>query len=333
MKTLLAFILFFSISVNAQELFPLNEAASTVPKGVIGVRIFGESFKEINTQRNMGAIRLMYGLTPKLSIYLSTATSNHHGNHLPSNLITHTHIGNQTYYFAQSTTKGVVYPYRFNGFYFFAKYRFLTIDGEKKHLRIAAYGEYSNVKQAHDEAEPNLLDDTKGYGGGLIITMLKNRFAASLTTGVIIPGSYEETVPVGNGSILYNTTKINYGRAVKYNLSFGYLLYPKNYENYSQNNWNIYLEFIGKSYEAATVFQNGQQLDVESLGLKAGNYMEVHPGIQKIINSNLRIDASVGFNMINKSYTRFYPMYMLGIQRYFFQNNKSKKMTALKQQH
>ncbi len=325
MKFFLNLLLLFSLSAKAQELFPHNEPASTVPKGVIGVRVFGESYKEITTQRNMAAIRVMYGLTPKLTVAISVSESNHHGKHLPANLVTHSHIGNQTIYYTQTIPKGTVNPYRFNGFYFFAKYRFLTIDGEKKHFRMAAYAEGSNIKQAHDEAEPNLLDDTKGYGGGLIVTCLKNKFAASLTTGVIIPKSYQETVPVGNGSILYTTTKINYGSAVKYNLSFGYLLYPKKYTDYNQNNWNIYLEFIGKSYQAATVFKDGEKLEVQTLGLKAGNYLEIHPGIQKIINSNFRIDASIGFNLVGTTYTHFYPLYMVGIQRYFYTNKNRKK--------
>lgn len=321
---------FLSASLYSQELFIHNEPASSIPKGVFGVRIFGESYKEIGSRRNMGAIRLMYGLTPKLSIALSTSVSNHHGRNLPTNLITHTHLGSQTFYYTQNIPRGTIYPYRYNGIYFFSKYRFLTIDGQNKHLRMAAYAECSNVKQAHDEAEPNLLDDTKGVGVGLIITCLKNRFAASLTTGFIIPGSYQETVPAGIGSPLYTTTNINYGRAIKYNLSFGYLVFPKQYTDYTQDNWNVYLELIGKSYEAAKVVMDGQPLDIKSVGLMAGNYVEVHPGLQWIINSNLRIDLSVGFNMINRSYTRFYPLYMVGIQRYFFKNSTHTKMAMMK---
>lgn len=173
MKTCLTILLFISFSAKGQELFPHSEPASTIPKGVIGIRVFGESFKEINTQRNMGAVRIMYGLTPKLSIYISASASNHHGKNLPANLVTHTHIGNQHIYFAQNIQKGLAYPYLFNGFNFFAKYRFLSIDGEKKHFRMATYGEFSNVQQAHDEAEPDLLEDTKGYGAGLMNNLFK----------------------------------------------------------------------------------------------------------------------------------------------------------------
>lgn len=319
MKSWLYTLILISIPLlsRGQELFLHNESASTVPKGVLGVRIFGHSFSEINTQRNMLAIRLMYGVTPKLSVYLTATGSNHHGKYLPKDLVTHKHIGKQTIYFMQPVQKGARYPFLFNGLHAYGKYRFLTVDGQKKHFRMALYGEWSNVRNAHDETEPNLLDDTNGYGGGLITSYLKNRFAISLTSGVILPGMYEETVPHQN-EVELTHTEIHYGRAMLYNLSLGYLLYPKEYKHYYQTNWNVYLEINGKAYEGARVFQDGNKLEVESPALKAAHYVEVHPGIQKIINSNLRIDLSVGFNMINRSYARFYPLYMIGVQRYFF---------------
>jgi hypothetical protein len=321
------FIILFHYHLHAQELFPNTEPASNVPKGVLGVKAFGEMHQEVSLWRNIGALRLMYGLTPKLTVMVTVSTSNHHGDSLPYNLATHTHIGNQTIYYTQNIQRGLVYPYLFNGVDCYAKYRFFTADGQHTHLRMAVYGEWSNVNVAHDETEPTLLDDTKGYAGGLIITHLKNRFATSLTSGVIIPGIYKETENLSHwtGVNELTTTKIQYGRALQYNLSFGYLLYPKKYENYNQNNWNIYLEFIGKSSETAKIWQNGEQLEVRTPLLTANTYVEVRPGIQKIINSNLRIDFSMGFNLINRSYVNFYPLYMVAVQKYFYPKKKQKK--------
>jgi len=322
----------FHYQLNAQELFPTTEPASNVPKGVLGVRAFGEAHREVNVWRSLGALRLMYGLTPKLTVMVTASASNHHGDSLPYNLITHTHLANGTaVYYTQNIQRGLVYPYRFNGIYCYAKYRFFTADGQNKHLRMAVYGEWSSVNVAHDEAEPTLLDDTKGVGGGLIITYFKNRFATSLTSGVIIPGRYEETEDLSHWTGLngLTITKIQYGRALQYNLSFGYLLFPKKYKDYNQTNWNIYLEFIGKSYETAKIWSifNGQteQLAVKTPLLMANNYVEVRPGIQKIIDSNLRIDFSIGFNLIKRSYVNYYPMYLVGIQRYFYPNKKTKR--------
>ena len=315
-------------TIISQELFPLNEPASNVPKGVLGVRAFDDTYKEVKQIRNMSAIRLMYGITPKLSVMATVSVSNHHDRNFPIGLASHTHNANGTtgVFSTGNFQRGLVYPYLYTGIYLYAKYRFITIDGDHRHFRMAVYGEWSNVNVAHDETEPDLLDDTKGYGGGLIATYLIKHLAVSLTSGVIIPGKYHGFSPdtVGGGGAPMVPTEISYGRAIKYNLSFGYLLYPRAYENYNQGNWNIYLEFMGKSYETAKIIQYGiKDVPIQTPLLQAGNYVDICPGLQYIYKSNLRVDFSVEFPMINKSYAHFYPVYMLGIQRYFyFKKNK-----------
>ena len=145
-----------------------------------------------------------------------------------------------------------------------------------------------------------------------------------MTTGFTIPGDYSEGISLFSGSTATTKTTIEYGRSFEYNLSFGYLVYPKKYSSYEQANWNIYLEFNGKSYETAVVSQNGSNLEVQTEGLKNGYYVEIHPGIQKVISSNLRIDLSAGTNILNTSYTKFYPIFMVSIQRYFYSLKKLK---------
>lgn len=324
---MLAFVL--SLTSKAQELFPHNEPASNLPKGVIGMRPFYKTYPEVDLMRRMYALRIMYGLLPKLTVMGTISITNHHGKDLPPNLVTHTHVGNQTIYSTNNFQRGVVYPYLFSGVYLYAKYRFLTYDRKNEHLRMALYADWSNVGVAHDEAEPNLMDDTKGYGGGLIATYLKNHFAASFTGGFIVPKYYEGYSPdIGGPKV---PTKIEYGRAALYNLSLGYLLYPKKYSDYNQTNINLYVEFIGKSYEAAKVTQYGYiNVPIQTPILEKGNYVEVHPSVQVIFDSNLRIDLGMGFPLINRSYTRFYPVYYVGIQRYFFPMSKKIKMKRFK---
>ncbi|MBK9523633.1 MAG: hypothetical protein IPQ03_14960 [Bacteroidetes bacterium] len=317
MKVFGFLIILCSFGANAQELFPHNEPASSIPKNVIGIRTFGDSYNENGTQRNLAALRLMYGLTPRVSMMATGTFSNHHSKYLPSSLITHTHTSTgNTNYQTGSFPRGLKYPYRFNGVYFYGKYRFLTEDGKNTHYRMAAYAEYSFISAAHDETEPNLLDDTKGCGFGLIATYLKKHFAVSITSGLILPGKYSEITPDFYGGELH--TILQYGRALKYNLSFGYLIYPSEYSSYSETNINVYLEFMGKSYQTAKVIQNDIDIKPQTELLLGSHYVEFHPGIQAIINSNMRIDFSVGVPIINKSFTRFYPVYMIGIQRYFF---------------
>ncbi|HVA98281.1 MAG TPA: hypothetical protein VNG53_05250 [Bacteroidia bacterium] len=332
MKYFILILSFFFLShtIGAQELFPLNESASTVPKGVFGVRTIGETYNEVGVWRKMLALRLMYGLTPKLTIEATASITNHHNTELPSNLVTHTHYGNNTSYFTSAIPRGLTYPYIFGkGVDFYAKYRLLSLDGQNEHFRVALNGEYSFVNVAHDETEPNLLDDTKGWSGGLIVTWLKNKFAVSLNAAAIFPGSYSETDYTPVYTVHYNTYQVMYGNALQYDLSFGYLLYPREYTDYQESNWNIYVEFQGKSYNTAQVIQDGVTIAVETDALKAGYYVNFCPGIQKIYNSNLRIDFSMGFQMINRSYVYFYPIYTVGIQRYFFPRTHSKVNSLL----
>lgn len=315
-------LIFSCILINysfAQELFIQNEPASNVPQGVLGLREFNESYKEVNLYRNLFGLKLMYGLFPKLTIIGTVTVSNHHGKNFPENLVSHVHNGNQTIYSTGNFQRGVIYPYLLGGVHLYAKYRFLTKDNQNQHLRMATYGEFSFIRVAHDEAEPDLVDDTKGFGAGLITTYLKNHFAISVTTGIIVPGSYNGFSPDGAGRDLV-PTKIEYGKAINYNLSFGYLLLPLHYKNYKQTNLNLYAEFIGKAHQQAKVFQYGgiASVPIQTPLLKGNNYIEIYPGIQAIFNSNLRIDFSIGIPFVNKSYAHFYPIYTLAIQRYFY---------------
>lgn len=317
------YILALAFHSHGQELFILNEPASSVPKGVIGIRAFSQNYKEYNTSRSLDALRIMYGATAKLSVMATASVSNHHDRKLPKDLINHTHVGNQTNYYTAAIKRGVHYPYLFNGIYLFAKYRFLTRDDQNKHFRLSAYADWSNVAVPHDEAEPNLMDDTGGYGLGLISTWLKNRLAISLTTGFIKPNAYHEIQPDFTGGPDLPTT-IQYGNAIKYNLSLGYRLYPRKYEGYEQVNWNVYVEFIGKSYEAAAVIQNGTTIQAKTSALKSGSYVEIYPGIQRIINSNTRLEFCYGFELIGYTYVHFTPVWTVAIQRYFYNTSKKK---------
>jgi hypothetical protein len=326
--SLLGITLLISGSVFCQELFILNEPASSVPKNVFGARAFTQNYKEYKVNRSLNVLRLMYGVTPKLSLMIDGSISNHHDRRLPKDLINHSHLGNQTTYFTQPIKRGVKYPTLFNGIHAFAKYRFVTKDDKNKHFRMSAYGEWSNVRTAHDEAEPNLMDDTGGYGAGLISTWLKDRVAVSLTTGFIDPTmTYSEYQRDETGGPDLFTT-IKYGSAVRYNLSFGYRLYPKKYEaSYEQVNWNVYVEFIGKSYQAADVVQGGVDISARTASLKSGSYMEIYPGIQRIVNSNTRIELSYGFNLLGFTYVHFTPIWTLAVQRYFYPRIKKERKT------
>ena len=324
-------LFFLMQSAFGQELFPTTEPASNVPKGAAGIRLFGEGYPEGGLVSIIG-LRLMSGPTPRLSVYATVTVSDYHEKTLPFDFITHDHSGTKVSGGANTPQTGVLYPYVFNSADFYAKYRFISVDGENTHFRMAIYGEGSYVAVPSHEAEPDLLIHTSGYGAGLIGTYLFHHFAVSLTTGFIIPSDYRGDALDKYGGI-YPTT-IVYGRAVNYDLSFGYLLFPKNYKDYQQANWNVYCEFIGKSYGAANVTQldgppssilpNPEVIKVSNTTpiLRAGNYVDVNPGLQCIMNSTYRIEVSVELPLINRSYDHLYPLLQLGMQRYFFPARK-----------
>src|SRR4051812_15463877 len=128
-------ILFYCLfnQLNSQELFLLNEPASTIPKGVLGLRQFNETYKDQTIYRNMACLRFMYGLLPKLTVMATVGVNNHHGKIFPDNLVSHTHTGGQTVYTTGNFERGVQYPYQATGVYAFAKYRFFTRDAQNQH--------------------------------------------------------------------------------------------------------------------------------------------------------------------------------------------------------
>lgn len=315
----------FCNTISAQELFPNTESASTLPKGVPGIRIIGETYNENGLERNAVSLRAMYGITSHWSVWVQGGISNHHDSILPPNLVTHIHQGAQTIYYTGTKQYGKPYKYRLSGIHLYTKYRIYSHDGPQTHLRVALFGEYSTVYGPHDEAEPN-LDDNGGYAGGMIITRLQRRLALSISSGFIQPKAYTETINHG-GSFAYipQTTRIQYGQAITYSLSAGYRIYPQQYTSYAQDNYNLYIELIGKSYTAAKVVQNGMPIEVRANSLKASHYLDGTIGVQRVINSNTRIDLTAAFPLINRSYAHFYPMFTLGLQTYFYRKDSFKK--------
>jgi len=302
----------------SQELFISTEPASTMPKGVFGYRIFGNSYSEQGTQRNMLATRVQYGLTATTTLKLTASFANHHGKILPPDLINHSHNGSQTVYGVQNIKRGVTYPYLFNGLNLMLKQRIYSWDDQKRHFRVAAMATYSNVKSAHDEAEANLLHDTKGWSLALSTTYLHKRFAVSTEIGYVKPGVYKEQSTVGEFFPEERSIEMHYGAMWSGNLALGYLLYPKTYSSYAQSNWNVYAEFLFRKYDAVHIIYNGQEVEDTNQSTSAGFYVDIQPGVQKIINSTARVELSVAFPLIRKSFSHFYPVYNLAYQRFIF---------------
>lgn len=311
MKTRFLIAFFFSSFVvsQAQELFPHVDPASNIPKGVFGIRVFNEGYNEVNQFKTLQNVRFMLGLTSKWMLTQSFNFSNHHVRTFPSDFISNDgNIGHHTH----GVKKGNKYPYQLSNLTFNVRYRFLSIDSDKEHLRMAAYLEMATGNEAHDEAEPSLMGDNSGVAFGVIATKLRKRFAISGALGGILPQKYYFQE---NDSSM----NVDYGNALTYSLSMGLLCLPLKYRDYKQTNVNVYAEFIGKAYQGVFIQNNGKEISVAGVpALEKGNYVEFRPAVQFIFNSNFRMDFSMGLPFIGRSYVRTSPVYFFTLQRYFY---------------
>jgi len=310
---ILLFLFFISNHSKSQELFPNTEPASTMPKNVFGYRLITEMYKDLNNRsRYFTGLRLMYGLTKKITIMSMIGASNHHLKKIPPNF---------TNYMVNHHSAG--YPnftYQLEGFHTYIKYRFVNFDGDKKHFRIAGYAEGTKSFAAHTEGESNLMTDNTGYGGGLIFTYLYNRFATSVTWGFI------NTLPYTEYSI-YRDIKFKSGDLKQYNISFGYRIYPKKYDSYKNININLYTEFMNRDYNSAEIYYDNIPYDYEFLkplapytynGLIAKKYSEMRNSIQFIFDSSTRLDVGFAIPVYNRSYLHDYPLIFINVQKYIF---------------
>lgn len=300
-----------------QELFPATEPASSMPKGVLGVRLMYETYKELPSQRTRywDAVRLMYGATGKLTLMLTGSASNHHLKKFPADL--------RNYFINHHQVSYKPNPFLFEGLNFNARYRWLSIDEQNKHLRLAFYGEAAKSFVPHDEAEP-MLGDNSGFGGGIIATKLHHKFALSVTCGYTYALPYIDK----EQEIRFET-----GKGWHYNISLGYRLFPLKYSSYQNVNVNLYVEFINKTYDKARLTVKGEMHDFEVYkdfdpviykSLIENQYSEIRPSIQFIFNSNERIDIGIAQPFYGKSYLHFYPMFFFNLQKYIFSKGKAR---------
>ncbi len=313
-----------SNSVFGQELFPHAEPASTLPKGVSGIRFFYERYKEETSNRLKDSyhLRYMYGITSRWTAMATLGISNHHYSKFPTDLL--------PYFFNHHLRAYPPAGYGIEGINLYSKYRFFSLDKYHQHLRLAVFAEGCKSFVAHDDAEPTLMTDNSGYGGGLISTYLLGRFATSVTLGFIHPLLYKQSdIDV----------RFQSGDATYMEISTGYRIWPLTYQSYSDLNINLYAEFMFKQYGAAYVEQHGKQIDFATyaqfspytyMTLKSNAYIAGMFAVQFISNSNTRVDIGVTLAFKDRSYNYWAPMFTMQYQTYLYKNKKNKKTKPLK---
>lgn len=250
---------------HGQELFVTTEPASNMAAGSIGLRWNTRLFHmEHNGRYNSLRIEpeMMVGINKNIMVHAAGYASSMFQKQL-----------------------------KWEGASIYGKYRFLSQDEIHAHFRMAAFAKFSVSRnpQYLVTTEQHLLPD--GNGGyvihqqelhlpdneidpdgnssaiatGLIATKLKDRMAFSATGGY--------TRRLDNSGYFVEAYQPRH--AITWSTSAGWLLLPKNYTDYRQTNFNIYLEALGQYHPD-----------------KQSYYLDVAPAVQFIFNSIARLDLS-----------------------------------------
>lgn len=269
---LIALYLVISSHTYSQELFIATEPASNMPKGSVGLRAAVEGSFMDDIVRTRSQFEVMYGLSKEIMLHGELYASDHLG----------------TYAFENA---GV-----------YAKYRFFTDDDFKYHFRSALYAKALFGSQKGVSPLVGLDGASPGYGGGIISTLLVDHLAVSVTLGAVagIPDiSNEEHVAYRN------ITNYNYS------LSAGYLVYPTEYVSYSDPNFNLYAEVLGK-YGSYNIVEH----DLVTPG--SANEVVLSVGPQVILNSVARIDLAFKTTLFSNAPHRSANAVYLKFERLFY---------------
>lgn len=225
-------------SVYAQELFVYTEPASNMPAHSLGLRASNWLMRERPAEGgglNYHFIpELMWGINKGWMMHVEGFFSNRDG---------------------RLTIEGAA---------LYAKYRFLSRDGDHRHFRMAAYGRASTNNSSVHQEEIETNGHNSGLEGGVIATQLLHKTALSSSL------SFEKATD-GDKALEYSTSLAT--SAVNYSFSAGQLILPKKYTGYDQTNLNLMVEILGQLLP-----ENGR------------SFLDVAPSVQLIFNSQTRLD-------------------------------------------
>ncbi len=261
----------------AQELYVFSEPASGLPAHSLSVKLNDHFVTKDNIYgrfSNRLMPQLMLGVSKRLMVRAGISLANMHTS--------------QT---------------RYESFSFYAKYRFLSKDELHQHFRMAAYSEFSITRIPFHYDEISLMGDKGGVEAGLIATQLWHKFALSATLGhtqVLHKSRFDEVIYVPQRGY----------QSLNYSLSGGLLVLPKEYRDYRQTNFNLYLELLG------------QQL----LDKKAG-WLDLAPALQLIFGSTTKLNAGYRFQLNGSMQRMATGSWLISLERTFLNALKKKQKT------
>jgi len=257
-----------SMAAQAQELYVFSEPASNMPAHSVGVR---QQVKRVAssgaaTGGTRSSSEIMFGPHKNFMWHLGFTFSDMYSNN-----------------------------FRAESFRMYGKYRFFSQDDLYKHLRMAAFAEFSLSQNPLMFDEISLEGDQSGFQSGLIITQLLHKLAISAT------GSY---ISVAGKRSAGDITP-NKRNAVSYSLSAGYLLFPVTYKNYDQTNVNLYLELLGQQSTNDNRY-----------------FTDLAPALQFIFNSQTKVNFGYRYQLSGNMLRMGTEGWLLGVEWLFLRKPK-----------
>ncbi|TAE13604.1 MAG: hypothetical protein EAZ47_00555 [Bacteroidetes bacterium] len=265
MKYCLFWVLLLPLGAATQELFTLTDAASNLPAHSLSVRTMSMGMKRLDGNgTNWHHIPdVGWGISKKWMIRSSIFLANR---------------GAQ--------------PLKMEGVGLYTKYRFLSVDDEHKHFRIAAFARLGTNNTPIHMQELEIMGHNTGWETGLVATQLVQKTAVNAAV------SWERVTNNFNGNKFPGNAPRD---GINYTLAWGRLMYPKKYTSFKQVNLNTMVELVGQYLP-----QTGE------------HFIDVLPTLQVIVNSQLKIDMAYRRQLTNSMFRTAPNGVMLKLEYTFF---------------
>lgn len=257
--------LFICTTTKAQELYVFSNPASNIPSKTIAAKLSAKTMQSYhNSEREWRLMpEMQIGLSKKIMLAASASFSN--------------------MFFRNAIS--------FESARLYAKYRFYSHDELHQHFRVAVYaaGAWSQNPLVYQEL--NLDGDNSGVQAGVVATQLIQKFAASAGFSYIRQLEKVDKLYLG-----YPFTN----EGIQYNISMGYLLFPRSYTSYNQTNLNLYCEFLG----------------MKSTDLNRA-YIDIAPALQLIFKSSTRLNVGTRFELAGNAHRMATQSMFISLEHYF----------------
>ena len=259
-------ILFLANRISGQELYVFSNPASNNPAKSMAIKVSSKVLREVHDDAlgSRQTADVAFGLHKNLQLNTALSFSD--------------------MYFTNM---------RWESARIYAKYRFLSIDNVHSHFRAAAFAKAAVSRNPLVYQELDLEGDNSGMQGGLVFTQLIHKFAASAGVSYLQQMGQSERRSLGPP---FST------QAVQYNISAGYLLFPRSYQSYEQTNLNLYCELLGQ-----------KNLDLQR------SFVDIAPALQLIVKSTTRINAGARFQVAGDAHRMARNSFFISLEHYLLQ--------------